>query len=192
MTVALQILTTSSKQAITTEDAFLMIGAMTTVLESDFQRYTDIFVPLLCAALQNPQEYQLSLIAVGIVGDLCRVLGPASAQHCREFVPLLILNLKSTVLHSSIKPCILSCFGDIAQAIGKEFEHYLEAVLLMLETTGTIRAGKDSDEVVDFINALLEGSVEAYVGIIHGMRSCSNGNEKKGVGQGGGRVCTPT
>ncbi|CAO3590196.1 unnamed protein product [Absidia cylindrospora] len=174
MTVVLQLLNTSSKQATTTEDAFLTIGAMTTVLEGDFHRYADTFVPILCAALQNPQEYQLCLIAVGIIGDICRALGQAAAPYCNEFMQLLVSNLQSPVLHRSVKPCILSCFGDIALAIGDKFEPYLEVVIMVLQQAGSMRADADNFEMVDYVNSLLEGNVEAYVGIVQGMSNTPN------------------
>ncbi|CAO3614146.1 unnamed protein product [Cunninghamella blakesleeana] len=171
MTVVLQLLNTSSKQATTTEDAFLTIGAMTTVLENEFIRYADTFVPILCAALQNPQEYQLCLIAVGIIGDICRALGPNAAPYCNEFMQLLVTNLQSPILHRSVKPCILSCFGDIALAIGDKFEPYLEVVMMVLQQAGGMRADSENYEMIDYVNSLLEGNVEAYVGIVQGMSS---------------------
>ncbi|KAI8092520.1 armadillo-type protein [Halteromyces radiatus] len=174
MTVVLQLLNTSSKQATTTEDAFLTIGAMTTVLEADFIRYADTFVPILCAALQNPQEYQLCLIAVGIIGDICRALGQAAAPYCNEFMQLLVSNLQSPILHRSVKPCILSCFGDIALAIGEKFEPYLEVVIMVLQQAGQMRATSDNYEMIDYVNSLLEGNVEAYVGIVQGMSNTPN------------------
>lgn len=175
MTVVLQLLNTSSKQATTTEDAFLTIGAMTTVLENDFIRYADTFVPILCAALQNPQEYQLCLIAVGIIGDICRALGPNAAPYCNEFMQLLVTNLQSPILHRSVKPCILSCFGDIALAIGDKFEPYLEVVMMVLQQAGSMRADSENYEMIDYVNSLLEGNVEAYVGIVQGMSNTPKG-----------------
>jgi importin subunit beta-1 len=178
MTVVLQLLSTSSKQATTTEDAFLTIGAMTTVLESDFHRYTDTFVPILCGALQNPQEYQLCLIAVGIIGDICRALGQSAAPYCNEFMQLLVSNLQSPILHRSVKPCILSCFGDIALAIGDKFEPYLEVVIMVLQQAGTMRADSENFEMVDYVNSLLEGCVDSYTGIVQGMQNSPNRKEK--------------
>lgn len=177
MTVVLQLLNASSKQATTTEDAFLTIGAMTTVLEGDFNRYADTFVPILCAALQNTQEYQLCLIAVGIIGDICRALGQAATPYCNEFMQLLVSNLQSPTLHRSVKPCILSCFGDIALAIGDNFGPYLEVVIMVLQQAGTMRADSDNYEIVDYVNSLLEGDVEAYVGIVQGMSNTPNGKD---------------
>ncbi|KAI8976845.1 armadillo-type protein [Pilobolus umbonatus] len=173
MTVVLQLLNNQSKQATTTEDAFLAVGAMTSALESDFNRYAEMFVPILCTALQNPAEYQLCFIAVGIIGDICRALGKDAAKYCDSLMQLLITNLQSPILHSSVKPAILSCFGDIALAIGELFTNYLSVVMLVLQQASTMRAEKDNYESIDYINNLYEGVIEAYVGIVQGLNGTS-------------------
>lgn len=169
MTVVLQLLNNQSKQATTTEDAFLAIGAMTSALEADFSRYADLFVPILCNALQNPAEYQLCFIAVGLIGDICRALGKDAAPYCNNLMQLLVTNLQSPVLHRTVKPAILSCFGDIALAIGDLFVAYLEVVMMVLQQAGGMRADGDNYEMIDYINTLYEGCTEAYVGIVQGL-----------------------
>lgn len=169
MTVVLQLLNNQSKQATTTEDAFLAIGAMTSALEADFNRYAQLFVPILCTALQNPAEYQLCFIAVGLIGDICRALGKDAAPYCNELMQLLVTNLQSPILHRTVKPAILSCFGDIALAIGDQFSAYLEVVMMVLQQAGSMRADRDNYEMIDYVNTLYEGCVEAYVGIVQGL-----------------------
>ncbi|CAO3618140.1 unnamed protein product [Mucor fragilis] len=169
MTVVLQLLNNQSKQATTTEDAFLAIGAMTSALEADFNRYAQLFVPILCTALQNPAEYQLCFIAVGLIGDICRALGKDAAPYCNELMQLLVTNLQSPILHRTVKPAILSCFGDIALAIGDQFSAYLEVVMMVLQQAGGMRADRDNYEMIDYVNTLYEGCVEAYVGIVQGL-----------------------
>lgn len=177
MTVVLQLLNTQSKQATTTEDAFLVIGAVTTALEGEFKRYTEPFIPILCNALQNPAEYQLCSIAIGLIGDICRALGKDATPYCNNLMQLLVTNLQSPILHSSVKPAILSCFGDIALAIGDEFVAYIEVVMMVLQQAGSMRASSDNYEMVDYVNTLHEGCVEAYVGIVQGL----NGTAQAGV-----------
>lgn len=169
MTVVLQLLNNQSKQATTTEDAFLAIGALTSALEADFKRYAESFVPILCNALQNPSEYQLCFIAVGLIGDICRALGRDASPYCNNLMQLLVTNLQSPVLHRSVKPAILSCFGDIALAVGDQFSMYIDVVMMVLQQAGSMRADKDNDEMVDYVNTIHEGCVEAYVGIVQGL-----------------------
>ncbi|KAI9255644.1 armadillo-type protein [Phascolomyces articulosus] len=177
MTGLLHLLNSTSKQSTITEDAFLAIGAMTSALEADFARYAEPFVPILCTALQNPAEYQLCSIAVGLIGDLCRALGEGVTVYCNTFMQLLVSNLQSPVLHRTVKPNILSCFGDVALAIGEKFEPYLDVVMMVLQQAGSMRAEKDNFEMIDYVNTLHEGNVEAYVGIVQGF----SGSQKVAV-----------
>jgi importin subunit beta-1 len=111
-------------------------------LESDFGRYLEPFIPILYSALQNPEEYQLCGIAIGLIGDICRALGDGSLQYCNAFMELLLQNLQSPVLHRNVKPAILSCLGDIALAIGGQFESYLNITMMVLQQAGNMRADK--------------------------------------------------
>ncbi|KAI9277599.1 armadillo-type protein [Sporodiniella umbellata] len=169
MTVVLQLLNTQSKMATTTEDAFLAVGAMANALEANFGRYVESFIPILCNALQNPAEYQLCSIAVGIIGDVCRALGKEIAPYCTDLMQLLVSNLQSPVLHRTVKPAILSCFGDVALAIGELFGSYLEVVMMVLQQAGSMRADKENFDMVDYCHTLYEGVIEAYVGIVQGL-----------------------
>ncbi|KAI7885067.1 ARM repeat-containing protein [Lichtheimia hyalospora FSU 10163] len=176
MTALLQLLTNVSKQSTTAEDAFLAVGAMINALESDFVRYAEPFIPTLYIALQNTAEYQLCSIAVGLVGDLCRALGEVITPYCNTFMQLLVADLQSPTLHRTVKPNILSCFGDMALAINDKFEPYLEVVMIVLQQAGSMRSAKDNYEMIDYVNTLHEGVIEAYVGIVQGF----NGTQKVG------------
>ena len=46
--------------------------------------------------------------------------------------------LQSTHLGNQFKPAILQCFGDIAQAIGGDFEPYLSTVAQVLDQAARI------------------------------------------------------
>ena len=50
-----------------------------------------------------------------------------------QIVLALLHNVSSPSLHRSVKPAILSCFGDIALALQAGFEKYLGHVMTMLQ-----------------------------------------------------------
>ncbi|CAG8731428.1 9975_t:CDS:2, partial [Racocetra fulgida] len=137
--------------------------------------YLEAFAPFLYGALSNHEEYQLCSIAVGLIGDICRALQEQSLPYCDTFMNVLLQNLQSPVLNRNVKPAILSCFGDIALAIGGRFEVYLEIVMLVLLQASNMRADgvnvMTNYDMIDYVIALREGILEAYVGIVQGLKS---------------------
>ena len=51
---------------------------------------------------------------------------------------VLLENLQSEVLNRNVKISILSCFGDIALAIGPAFEPYVETTMGVLRQAGAV------------------------------------------------------
>ncbi|KAJ2717299.1 karyopherin Kap95 [Coemansia spiralis] len=173
MTSVLQLLNTTSKQAAVSEDAFLLVGSLITALEGGFTRYLESFAPFLYNALQNHEEYQLCSISVGLIGDVCRGLGQDAVPYCDQFITILLQNLESDVLHRDVKPGILSCFGDIALAIGGRFEAYYEVAFRVLISACNLSAGTSSldYDTIDYNNQLRVGIFEALVGIVQGLKA---------------------
>ncbi|KAF4524310.1 hypothetical protein B566_EDAN005366, partial [Ephemera danica] len=89
--------------------------------------------------------------AVGLTGDISRALKGKLLPYCDEIMMLLLENLGDNTVHRSVKPQILSVFGDIALSIGPEFAKYLDV--------------------------LREGILEAYTGIVQGLKDEENGGE---------------
>ena len=176
MTAFLKIFHSSAKTASTVEDVFLAIGVMINVLEADFARYMDSFVSFLYAALQNHAEHQLCSIAVGLVGDLCRALGAQIINYCDPFMSALLNNLQSEVLHRDVKPHILAAFGDVALAISSNFEKYLNVVMLVLQQACSMKAAPNDYDMIDYVNSLREGILEAYTGIVQGFKADGKGD----------------
>ncbi|XP_027132042.1 importin subunit beta-1 [Larimichthys crocea] len=115
-------------------------------------------------------EYQVCLAAVGLVCDLCRALMSNILPYCDEIMQLLLENLGNENVHRSVKPQILSAFGDIALAIGGEFKKYLDIVLDTLQQASQAQVDKTDYDMVDYLNELREGCLEAYTGIIQGLK----------------------
>ncbi|KAK2111776.1 Importin subunit beta-1 [Saguinus oedipus] len=110
------------------------------------------------------------LAAVGLVGDLCRALQSNIIPFCDEVMQLLLENLGNENVHRSVKPQILSVFGDIALAIGGEFKKYLEVVLNTLQQASQAQVDKSDYDMVDYLNELRESCLEAYTGIVQGLK----------------------
>lgn len=107
-------------------------------LEINFAPYIQAFLHYLYPALKQHEDTQLCTVAVGLIGDISRALGDQSAQYAASFMTVLLENLQSDVLNRNVKISILSCFGDIALAIGPAFEPYLEATMGVLRQAGAL------------------------------------------------------
>ncbi|KAK8949364.1 Transportin-1 [Platanthera zijinensis] len=155
------------------EEAMLAIGALAYSTGHNFTKYMQGFYPYLEMGLQNFEEYQVCAITVGVVGDLCRALEVKILPFCDGIMTHLLKNLSSNQLHRSVKPPIFSCFGDIALAIGENFEKYLIYAMPMLQSASelsTLVADAD-DEMVVYTNQLRNGILEAYSGIFQGFKN---------------------
>lgn len=160
----------NEKNANVHEEALMAVGAIVNAVESNFEKYMPHFKPFLIAGLRNYEEFQICSAAVGVVGDLTRALNMKMLPYCDEIVSILLQDLQSPQLNRSVKPPILSCFGDIALAIGREFLKYLGVVMNMLQQASVATVDTNDPELVDWLNQLREGIFEAYTGIIQGLR----------------------
>jgi len=155
------------------EEALLLIAALANSVGGQFERFMPHFAPHLSVGLQNYDEVQVCLMTTGIVGDLCRALEGKIMTYCDTILNILYNNLQNTAVDRKIKAAIMTCFGDIALAITGEFEKYLVPVVQMLREASSTRLADgpaDSEEWVEYLNSLREGVLEAYSGIIHGLK----------------------
>ncbi|KAK1326977.1 Transportin-1 [Acorus calamus] len=155
------------------EEAMLAIGALAYATGRGFEKYMQEFYPYLEMGLQNYEEYQVCSSTVGVVGDLCRALDDKILPFCDGIMTQLLKDLSSSQLHRSVKPPIFSCFGDIALAIGGNFEKYLMYAMPMLQSAAelSVHASGVDDEMVEYTNQLRNGILEAYSGIFQGFKN---------------------
>ena len=75
-------------------------------------------------------------------------------------------------LNRNVKPPILSCFGDIALAVGPAFEKYVGYVVPMLQSAQqlSLQTPKDDEEMIDYNNMVRNGIFEAYAGLLQGFK----------------------
>ncbi|KAJ4970934.1 hypothetical protein NE237_004033 [Protea cynaroides] len=155
------------------EEAMLAIGALAYGTGPEFGKYMPQFYVYLEMGLQNFEEYQVCAISVGVVGDICRALDDKVLPYCDGIMAHLLKDLSNGMLNRSVKPPIFSCFGDIALAIGDQFEKYLPYAIPMMQAASELCAQMDNydEEMMDYGNQLRRGIFEAYSGILQGFKS---------------------
>ncbi|TFK71549.1 ARM repeat-containing protein [Pluteus cervinus] len=170
MTLTLQLIQAAGKASTVLEDGFLVVGSLASSLEANFAPYIPAFLPFLYPALKAHEDTQLCTVAVGTIGDISRALGQQSAQYAHAFMSVLLENLQSNVLERNVKISILSCFGDIALAIGPEFDPFLSTTTSVLDQAGSVEPNPLDYDMVDYVIQLREGILEAYTGIVTGLK----------------------
>ncbi|PWY84228.1 importin beta-1 subunit [Aspergillus eucalypticola CBS 122712] len=165
MQVMLQILATVPPKSSVPDVVFATIGAIAGALEDDFIKYMDNFAPFLYKALQNQEEPGLCSMAIGLVSDISRALNERVQPYCDGFMNALLTLLRSST--NVLKPAILETFGDIAQAIGTQFDTYLNVVAQVLHQASVVTASNDvTPEMQEYIVSLREGIMDAWGGIL--------------------------
>ncbi|KAH7099422.1 karyopherin Kap95 [Auriculariales sp. MPI-PUGE-AT-0066] len=170
MTIVLRMMQTAGRTSTVLEDGFLVTGTLAGALERAFEPFIPPFIPYLEAALRAHEDTQLCTVAIGLVGDLARAMGEGAATYAGGFMNLLFENLRSDVLQRSVKIPILACFGDIALSIGPHFEPYLDTTMTVLGQAGQVQVTAGDFEMLDYVHQLREGILDAYVGIVSGMK----------------------
>ncbi|KAG0453536.1 hypothetical protein HPP92_024840 [Vanilla planifolia] len=155
------------------EEAMLAVGALAYATGQTFIKYMPELYKYLEMGLQNHEEYQVCSISVGVIGDICRALDDKVLPYCDGLMSILLKNQSNPMLHQSVKPPIFSCFGDIALAIGENFEKYVPYVMSMLQGASQHCANLDNvdEDMLEYRNQLRRGIFEAYSGILQGSKS---------------------
>jgi len=168
----MELLVNSLKAPSALADAMPAIGALADIIEGDMTPYFPHFLPFFLDALRKHAEYETCGIAVGTIGDICRSIGTGCASAAPEIVRLLLEALKAPTLDRSVKPPILSAFGDLAMAIGQGFIPYMEVVsTTLLQAQNMALQPTDDEDMIDYLNLLRQGICEAYSGILQGIQS---------------------
>ena len=120
---------------------------------------------------RSPILPQVCAVAVGVVGDICRALEAKVLPYCDEIISLLLRNLQNPQLNRNVKPPILSCFGDIALAVGGQFDKYLQVTMMMLQQASATQVDPSNLDLLEYLGQLREGIFEAYTGVLQGLRA---------------------
>ncbi|NXA95086.1 IMB1 protein, partial [Melanocharis versteri] len=153
------------------EDALMAVSTLVEVLGGEFLKYMDAFKPFLGIGLKNYAEYQVCLSAVGLVGDLCRALQSNILPFCDEVMQLLLENLGWEEFAGNVS-CLATRSGlnggqELlgARDLGPGGQGDIPGV----SSRPCVRPQSDYD-MVDYLNELREGCLEAYTGIIQGLK----------------------
>lgn len=168
MTCLLQVL--QIKNATCHQEAFSAVSAVCDKMEAKFNKYMPALNTFLIGGLRNYEAFHVCSIVVGLVGDISRSIENDILNYCNDIMTALVELLQNKVLHRSVKPPVLSCFGDIAMAIGAAFEPFLKMTLYMLVSASDIEVPQDDEELIEYLQSLREGILEAYTGIIQGLK----------------------
>jgi importin subunit beta-1 len=125
------------------------------------------------------------LSTVGVLGDVARNVEDDLYPYCDGIMGLLINNLGSHEVHRSIKPQILSAFGDLALVLGDKYEKYLNNVKQLLQQAMQLsmaQASSRDEDFMDYNNELRIGILEAYSGIFQGLGPGEGRGAARGVG----------
>ncbi|KKK20373.1 hypothetical protein ARAM_003099 [Aspergillus rambellii] len=165
MHIMLQVLSTVPPKSSVPDVVFATVGAIAGALDEEFAKYMEPFSPFLYNALGNQEEPGLCSMAIGLVSDISRALNDKVQPYCDTFMNYLMNNLTSAT--NQLKPAILETFGDIAQAIGIQFDKYLNVVGQVLKQASLVTASSDvTIEMLDYILSLREGIMDAWGGIL--------------------------
>ncbi|KAF3782494.1 Importin subunit beta-1 [Nymphaea thermarum] len=158
------------------EEAMLAIGALAYLVGENFIKHMQDLSSFLEMGLRNYDEHEVCAVTIGVTGDLCRALDDKILPFCDSIMTVLLQNLSCDQLHRSVKPLIFSCFGDIALAIGENFNRYLVCTMPMLRSAAEfiMQSRFEDDEGIEFANQLRSGILEAYSGIFQGFKSSSS------------------
>lgn len=158
------------------EDALMCVSAMAETIGADFAVFLEHVKPFILAGIQNVQEYECCIICVGLIGDAARAVAGGILPYCDEYMMVLLQTLGEPNVNQTVKPHILSCFSDIALAIGEHFVKYFDASMESLKHASILAAtdvhDQDYDDI-DHMNELREGVLEAYIGIVSALKGAS-------------------
>jgi len=162
------------------QECFMAIGATATAFEARFEKYLPAVVPAICAGLQNTGATDVCNTCVGALSSIVAALTvrPAALTApqpngapsvCDTFITLLMHALQDTTIERSVKPPVISAFGDIALAIGQPFEKYMQVVGTMLHSAAHSPLSDEDEEEVEYKQMLWTSIIDAYCGIFNGF-----------------------
>lgn len=126
-------------------------------------------MPFVMRGLRAFQTYTLCTITIGVITDMCEAVEGKIQPFCDAIMGGLREALQDMTVNRDVKPVVISCFGDIAMAIGAAYEPYLQMSVMLLMQAAQQRAPEGDEDLIFFINSLRLSILEAYSGIVMGL-----------------------
>jgi importin subunit beta-1 len=98
----------------------------------EFSPHLNTLLPFIIRDLSCLDEFILKA-AINLIGCMANHMQTDFFQASTSLIPLLIQTLSSKEVPKKLKPSIISVFGDIALALGRHFEQYLEVSLMIFD-----------------------------------------------------------
>ncbi|GFH62023.1 hypothetical protein CTEN210_18499 [Chaetoceros tenuissimus] len=148
------------------EEAFSVFSEM---LVRQFYQMTEENVARVCEQVKvkmNNNSERVCILAVELVSNVAQYSErPVVLEFAQIIMDVLLESLQSENVHDSVKPHVLSCIGDIARAVGRDFQPYIgESMRMLMEASQIAMENND-----DCSKQLLEGVLDGYIGIVNGL-----------------------
>jgi len=162
----------NSASSIVQDDVLVLLGTIASVIEEEFAKYLPPFWPFINQAFKRTQEASLIRHCIGFITDISGALKKHLTPFCGGIMETLLFCLKDDLLDANVKPLIITCFGDIANAIGGDFAMYLGEVSVVLAAAANTRRNEQNcdEEYEEFLGNLRLSILDAYTGIIQGLK----------------------
>ena len=164
----IKLLNAQESNSLIEEDIFIAISALSGATRENFLKYMPAFVPYLTRALENVDS-PTAFTAIGLVGDLAQSLGMQIGEYLNGLMSILGNTLSNPDVKRELRPAIVSAFGDVAAAIGSNFEPYLEYVMNICTEAASIEPQDGSLETIDYVFTVRESVLDCFVGITAGF-----------------------
>jgi importin subunit beta-1 len=154
------------------EETVLASGALCSALGKQFLPFMGQFMPVLRVGLGRHEEETVCGICVATLGDVARAMEKEILPHCEEILTVLYTLVNDPNVSRKLKPPIIQCFGDIALAAEGEYVRFLQPVVQVLQQASAAQCEAGSSaEWAEYISELQESVLEAYTGIVHGLKA---------------------
>ena len=158
----------SSKDALSHEDAITLTGSLADKIGTSFLRYMDHLKAPLLTGLNNFEEQSVCKASIIAIADILGSLKDQMFPMCNDIVKCMMDLLRSPSADRYLKPPAIGLFGEIARAIGgRFFDYYANIILGLLDQAGSVViTGEEDEDFIDYANSLRLAILEAYVEII--------------------------